>query len=112
MPIEFKTFNVMMHNDAKYTNDLARAGKVSAQKIRELNSVIERNNPHLRTILREPTTGGNTGCLVMVRYRGYWIWDKSPTARDLVDRQINRENKKHTPYQAKPDRQDPEQTSP
>ncbi|HMM45935.1 MAG TPA: hypothetical protein PKE41_09955 [Candidatus Macondimonas sp.] len=112
LPIEFKTFNVMMHNDAKYTNDLARAGRVSAEKIRELNSVIERDNPHLRTILREPTTGGNTGCLVMVRYRGHWIWDKSPTARDLVDRQINRENKKHTPYQGKPDRQAQEKASP
>jgi len=41
----------------------------------------------------------------MVRYRGYWIWDKDPIARELVDSEINRKNKKITPYQGRPDSQ-------
>ena len=65
--MEFKTFNVVMHNDATYTQQLARDGRVSAEKVRELNRVIERNNPYLRTILREPTTGGNIGCTAVCR---------------------------------------------
>jgi hypothetical protein len=112
LPIEFKTFNVVMHNDAKYTNDLAQEGRVSAEQVRELNSVIERNNPHLRTILREPTTAGLTGCLVMVRYRGHWIWDKDPIARKSIDIEIINKNRKSAPDQGKPDRPAPEQATP
>lgn len=112
LPIEFKTFNVVMALPEKYTKTMARAGRVSAEKIRELNSVIERDNPHLRTILREPTTGGNTGCTVMVRYRGHWIWDKDPIARKSIDIEIINKNRKSTPDQDKPDRQAQEKASP
>lgn len=58
LPIEFKTFNVVMALPEKYTKTMARAGRVSAEKIRELNKGVERNNPHLRTILREPLPNG------------------------------------------------------
>ena len=85
---------------------------MSAEKVRELNKGVERNNPHLRTILREPTTGGNTGCLVMVRYRGYWIWDKSPTARKSIDIEIINKNGKSPADQAKPGRQAQEKAIP
>ena len=112
LPAEFKTFNVVMALPEHYTKTMAREGRVSAEKVRELNRVIERNNPHLRTILREPTTGGNIGCTVMVRYRGHWIWDKSPTARKSIDIEIINKNRKNTPDQGKPDRQAPEKATP
>ena len=112
LPVEFKTFNVVMNLDKSYTDKLAREGRVSAEKVRELNKGVERNNPHLRTILREPTTGGNIGCTVMVRYRGHWIWDKDPTARKSIDIEIINKNRKNTPDQGKPDRQAPEKATP
>ena len=112
LPIEFKTFNVVMNLEKSYTDQLVREGRVSAEKVRELNKGVERNNPHLRTILREPTTGGNTGCTVMVRYRGHWIWDKSPTARKSIDIEIINKNRKSTPDQDKPDRQAQEKATP
>ena len=58
LPLEFKTFNVVMALPEHYTKTKARDGRVSAEKVRELNRVIERNNPHLRTILREPLPNG------------------------------------------------------
>ncbi|GMV67881.1 MAG: hypothetical protein AMXMBFR76_03200 [Pseudomonadota bacterium] len=112
LPVEFKTFNVVMNLDKSYTDKLAREGRVSAEKVRELNKGVERNNPHLRTILREPTTGGNIGCTVMVRYRGHWIWDKDPIARKSIDIEIINKNRKNTPDQGKPDRQAPEKATP
>lgn len=113
LPMEFKTFNVVMSLGKNDTDKLVREGKATVARVRELNEDTERFNPHLRTLLREPIeTGGGVGCLVMVRYRGHWIWDKDPTARQAIDREINRQNKKRTPSQGKPDSQAPEKVTP
>ena len=85
LPIEFKTFNVVMALPEKYTKTMARAGRVSAEKIRELNSVIERNNPHLRTILREPTTGGDVGCMELIFYKGAWVGKGDSIGKRMMD---------------------------
>ena len=86
---------------------------VTAQMIQKANSEWnQKQDPIYRTILREPTTGGNIGCTVMVRYRGHWIWDKDPIARKSIDIEIINKNRKNTPDQGKPDRQAPEKATP
>jgi hypothetical protein len=92
--------------------EVEKSGKrfMSAEMIKKIRMGYKQ--PDNRTILREPTTGGNTGCMVMVRYRGHWIWDKDPIARKSIDIEIINKNRKNTPDQGKPDSQAPEKATP
>ena len=85
LPAEFKTFNVVMALPKRYTKIMAREGRVSAEKVRELNRIIEENNPHLRTILREPTTAGDVGCMELIFYKGAWVGKGDSIGKRMMD---------------------------
>jgi hypothetical protein len=59
-PVEFKTINVALDIRGRGVENLSKLGWVPAEKIKALNA--HARQPHYKTILREPLSGGGVNC--------------------------------------------------
>ena len=59
---------------------------VTAQMIQKANSEWnQKQDPIYRTILREPTTGGDTGCMELIFYKGAWVGKGDSIGKRMMD---------------------------
>jgi hypothetical protein len=85
-PEEIKQTNVIVNLDEKaITTEQQKAGLVSANKIKELNSII--NQDDLKNIIREPIKKvGREGCPELVYYKGVWVSPGDSIGRKMRDK--------------------------
>lgn len=88
LPIEFKTFNVVIYLGSHDVEQMVGKGLISVEEVKKRNSVLKQ--PEYKSILREPIKPGSYGsgenCEELIRYKGQWVLPNDPVARKMIDR--------------------------